>query len=54
METLRVFFTVLSFLTFLGVVIWAFTTPGARSAASANADLLRDDDRADRGHEGGV
>lgn len=54
METLRVLFTVLSFLTFLGIVVWAFTKPGARSAASANADLLSDDDRVGRMREGGV
>jgi cbb3-type cytochrome oxidase subunit 3 len=46
METLRSIFTVVSLLTFFGVVIWAYGAPGKRSAASANADLLSDDDRA--------
>jgi cbb3-type cytochrome oxidase subunit 3 len=46
METLRSIFTVISLLTFFGVVLWAYGAPGKRSAASANADLLSDDDRA--------
>jgi cbb3-type cytochrome oxidase subunit 3 len=54
MESVRVVFTVLSFLTFLGIVFWAFGAPGKRSAASANADLLSDDDRIARSGQGGV
>jgi cbb3-type cytochrome oxidase subunit 3 len=46
METLRTLFTVLSVLTFFGIVFWAYGKPGKRSAESANADLLSDDDRA--------
>jgi cbb3-type cytochrome oxidase subunit 3 len=46
METVRSIFTVISVITFLGVVFWAFGAPGKRSALSANADLLGDDDRA--------
>jgi cbb3-type cytochrome oxidase subunit 3 len=52
MESVRVAFTVLSFLTFAGIVIWAFTNPGKRSAAAANADLIADDDRVGSLHTG--
>jgi cbb3-type cytochrome oxidase subunit 3 len=45
METIRSIFTVISLLTFFGVVFWAFGQQGKQSAASANADLLSDDDR---------
>jgi cbb3-type cytochrome oxidase subunit 3 len=45
METIRSAFTVISLLTFFGVVFWAFSQQGRRSAASANAALLGDDDR---------
>ncbi len=54
MESVRVLFTVLSFATFVGIVLWAFSSIGKRSAASANADLLGDDDSVARTPERGV
>lgn len=45
MESVRIVFTIVSFVTFAGIVIWAFSKPGKRAAALANADLIADDDR---------
>ncbi len=45
MESVRIVFTIVSFVTFAGIVIWAFSKAGRRSATVANADLIADDDR---------